>query len=205
MRLLPNPLARRPLPAEYDLCGVVVDENDTEFVPGDQVFGFIQPGEIHPFWLQFLSFHLILSNLELALSIRQGALAQYARIPSDYLVTRPSNVSPIEACGIPLAAQTAYQALIDIGQLEPGQTILVNGGSSAVGAFAIQIAKYKGANVVATASTHNEEYVRQQGADQASLCSFCFACPHISQSSLTTPRLLYMNILLPILLLQNSI
>jgi hypothetical protein len=55
MRLLPNALARRPLPAEYDLSGVVVDANGTEFVPGDQVFGFIQLGEIYPRRLQFHS------------------------------------------------------------------------------------------------------------------------------------------------------
>jgi NADPH:quinone reductase-like Zn-dependent oxidoreductase len=123
------------------------------------------------------------------------------------LVTRPPNVSPVEASGIALAGQTAYQALIDIGQLEPGQTILVNGGSSAVGAFAIQIAKAKGAKVVATASTKNQEFVQQQGADEASTVSFPFnlCLPFIYDSSLTTPRALCMNTLPPILLPQSSI
>jgi NADPH:quinone reductase-like Zn-dependent oxidoreductase len=130
--------ARRPLPAEYDLSGVVVDANGTEFLPGDQVFGFISTGA----YMTHFQFTSVTSNtLELSLATRQGALAQYARVHSDYLVARPSNVSPVEASGITLAAQTAYQALIDIGQIEPGQTILVNGGSSAVGAFAIQIAR----------------------------------------------------------------
>ena len=61
---------------------------------------------------------------------------------------------------------------MDVGKLESGQTILVNGGSSAVGALAIQIAKAKGAKVVATASAKNEEFILRQGADQVGPVSF---------------------------------
>lgn len=64
---------------------------------------------------------------------------------------------------------TSYQALHKIAKLEPGQTIFVNGGSTAAGAFAIQLAKVIGAKVVATASGRNEEFVRKQGADE--VCS----------------------------------
>lgn len=101
------------------------------------------------------------------------------------------------ASGITLTGQTAYQALIDVGRLEPGQTILINGGSSAVGALAIQIAKAKGAKVYATASTKNEEFVRQQGADEASSVSFTsnLSLPFLYGSSSTTPRALCMNTL----------
>ena len=97
---------------------------------------------------------------------RQGALAEYIRVPTDYFVLRPSNITPVQAAGITLAAMTSYQALIHVGKLESEQTILVNGGSSAVGAFAIQIAKAKGAHVVATASGKNEAFVRKMGADE---------------------------------------
>lgn len=98
--------------------------------------------------------------------IRQGALAEYIRVPSDHFVLRPSNITPVQAAGITLAAMTSYQALIHVGKLESEQTILVNGGSSAVGAFAIQIAKAKGAHVIATASGKNEAFVRKMGADE---------------------------------------
>jgi NADPH:quinone reductase-like Zn-dependent oxidoreductase len=144
---------------------------------------------------------------DVSVATRQGALAQYARISSDFLVTRPPNVSPVEASGITLAAQTAYQALVDIGQLQSGQTVLVNGGSSAVGAFAIQIAKAKGAIVVATASTKNEGFVRLQGADQASpiFSLFNLRLPFVYGSSSTIPRALYMNTLPSILFPRSFI
>ena len=87
-------------------------------------------------------------------------------MPTDYFVLRPSNISPVQAAGITLAGLTAYQALIDVGKLEAEQTVFVNGGSSSVGAFAIQIAKAKGAHVVATASGKNEAFVRKMGADE---------------------------------------
>ena len=107
--------------------------------------------------------------LDIQPTIRQGALAEYIRVPTDYFVLRPSNISPVQAAGITLTAMTSYQALINIGKLEPEQTILVNGGSSAVGAFAIQIAKAKGAHVVATASGKNEAFVRKMGADEVTI------------------------------------
>ncbi|KAG6919968.1 hypothetical protein DXG01_013317 [Tephrocybe rancida] len=103
---------------------------------------------------------------ELSQAIRQGALAQYVHMPADNLVIRPPHISPVEAAGITLVAETAYEGLIDIGKLEAGQTVLINGGSSAVGAYAIQIAKAKGAKVVATASGKNEAFVRKMGADE---------------------------------------
>ena len=87
-------------------------------------------------------------------------------MPTDYFVLRPSNISPVQAAGITLAGLTAYQALIHVGKLEAEQTVFVNGGSSSVGAFAIQIAKAKGAHVVATASGKNEAFVRKMGADE---------------------------------------
>lgn len=107
-------------------------------------------------------------------------------MPADHLALRPSNISPIEAAGITLVGQTAYEALIDIGKLEAGQTVLINGGSSAVGVLAIQIAKAKGAKVVATASGKNEELVRGYGADEvrAPILSYRYTSNEPSSSSI---------------------
>ncbi|KAG6874090.1 hypothetical protein C0995_006947 [Termitomyces sp. Mi166 len=136
----------RPLPAEHDLAGEIVDGNGTQFSAGDQVFGFIPA--------------------ELSQVIRQGALTHYVRMPADNLVIRPAHISPVQAAGVTLVAETAYEGLIDIAKLEAGQNVLINGGSSSVGAYAIQIAKAKGARVVATASGKNEAFVRELGADE---------------------------------------
>jgi len=146
MLWIPNLFSNRPHVAEHDFAGEVVDGNGTEFSDGDQVFGF--------------------NAQELTQKTRQGALQHYIQIPVDFIVPRPLNVSPVEAAGITLTSQTAYQALFDKGNLEAGQTIFINGGSSAVGAYAIQLAKASGAKVVATASGKNENFVKSMGADE---------------------------------------
>ncbi|KAI0361552.1 NAD-P-binding protein [Trametes cingulata] len=146
MGLLPGFVLRRASAAEYDLAGVVVDGNGTALKAGDEVFG----------WIPFNQ----------ALSTGQGALTQYTRVPAANLVLRPKNVTPTEAAGFALAGLTAWQALLDVGRLEAGQSVFVNGGSTAVGAFAIQIAKAKGSRVAASASGKNEQYVRDLGADE---------------------------------------
>src|SRR5205085_6242371 len=71
------------------------------------------------------------------------------------------------AAKVPLAALTAWQSLIDIAKLSAGQTILIHGGSGGVGSFAVQIAKARGAKVIATASTANQDLLKQLGADVA--------------------------------------
>ena len=68
---------------------------------------------------------------------------------------------------MPLVALTAWQALIDTAKLSAGQTVLIHGGSGGVGSMAIQIAKARGAKVIATASTSNQELLKQLGADVA--------------------------------------
>ncbi|KAH7912134.1 NAD(P)-binding protein [Hygrophoropsis aurantiaca] len=146
MASVPNFIARRPLTPEYDLSGVVVDANGTNFSNGDEVFGMISVA--HQFKTQ------------------QGTLCQYTRLPATGLVLRPQNVTPIQACGIPLAGETALQALVNVGKLEAGQTVFINGGSSSVGIFAIHIAKALGARVIASASGKNEAFVKDHGADE---------------------------------------
>lgn len=83
---------------------------------------------------------------------RQGALSQFVRIPADHLAIRPPNVTPVQAAGLTLAGLTAYQALHGLANIEADQTVFISGGSTAVGAFAIQLAKAAGAKVIATAS-----------------------------------------------------
>ena len=103
---------------------------------------------------------------------QQGALAQYVRLPAAYLVNLPPTVNPVQAAGFTCAAMTAYQALFDVGGLRPGQRVFVNGASSAVGAFAVQLAKAAGCRVSGSASGRNGAFVEKMGADEvrASTC-----------------------------------
>ncbi|TDL27567.1 NAD(P)-binding protein [Rickenella mellea] len=146
MKMLPNWLAKRPHVAENDFAGVVVDANGTAFANGDEVFGWIPT--------------------DLQQKTSQGCLAQYARVPVDYFVKKPNNITPTEAAGITLTAATAYKGLVEIAQIEEGQSVFINGGSSSVGIFAIQIAKSKGCKVVASCSSKNTDFVKSLGADE---------------------------------------
>jgi len=96
----------------------------------------------------------------------QGALAQYVRVSADWIVHRPTNVTPVEASGITLVGHTAYHMVVTDGKVKPGQRVFINGGSTSVGAFAIQIAKHIGAHVTASCSPRGEELVRRMGADE---------------------------------------
>jgi D-arabinose 1-dehydrogenase-like Zn-dependent alcohol dehydrogenase len=97
---------------------------------------------------------------------KQGALAEYTRFPAECLMPRPEKISAIDASGVALVAQTAYMCLVDLARVKQGQIVFVNGGSSAVGMFGIQIAKAKGAKVWASASGKNETFVRGLGVEQ---------------------------------------
>lgn len=96
-----------------------------------------------------------------------GGYAEYAIANGKEASPKPKSLNYIEAAAVPLAAETAWQALIDTAKLASGQTVLVHGGSGGVGSFAIQIAKAKGARVIATASTPNQDLLKQLGADVA--------------------------------------
>jgi NADPH:quinone reductase-like Zn-dependent oxidoreductase len=85
-----------------------------------------------------------------------------ARTPSSQ-----RSLDHIHASAIPLAALTAWQTLFDAAQLEAGQTVLIHAAAGGVGSFAVQLAKWKGARVIGTASKRNLEFVRQLGADEA--------------------------------------
>src|SRR5450759_5226910 len=97
---------------------------------------------------------------------RQGAFAEYVCAPEATLVMKPDNVTFEQAASVPVAAYTALQGLRDKGQIQPGQKVLINGAAGGVGTFAVQIAKWFGADVTGVCSTRNVEMVRSIGADQ---------------------------------------
>lgn len=167
MTAVPNVIARRPLTPEHDLAGVVVDANDSEFSVGDEVIGFI-PICDYSYYMLPCTYHDPFCCAALQSKTKQGALTEYTKLPAANIALKPSNVSAVEACGLPLVGETAMQALVDIGKLEAGQSVFINGGSSTVGMSAIYIAKALGAKVVTSASSRNEELCRKLGADDVS-------------------------------------
>ena len=120
-----------------DVAGEVeaVGKNITQFKPGDEVFG-----------------------------ICRGSLAEYAVTPARALVIKPPGVTFEQAASLPLAGLTALQGLRE-GKIQPGQKVLINGATGGVGTFAVQIAKWLGAEVTAVCSTRNVDLVRSIGAD----------------------------------------
>jgi NADPH:quinone reductase-like Zn-dependent oxidoreductase len=126
-----------------DVAGTVeaVGKDVTQFQPGDEVFGDLSECGF-------------------------GAFAEYVCVPAAALVLKPTNSSFEEAATIPVSALAALQGLRDVGQLRPGQKVLINGASGGVGSFAVQIAKSFGAEVTALCSTKKMDMVRSIGADQ---------------------------------------
>ena len=122
-----------------DIAGRVeaVGRNVTKFKPGDEVFG----------------------------DTGHGGFAEYAVASESALVLKPSNLSFEQAAAVPVAALTALQGLRDVGKIQAGQKVLINGAAGGVGTFAVQIAKAFGAEVTAVCSTRNLEQARALGAD----------------------------------------
>jgi NADPH:quinone reductase-like Zn-dependent oxidoreductase len=137
-------IANFPLILGMDAAGIVekVGSKMTKYKPGDPVFAFF--------------------SLE-----REGGYAEFVTANGDQLAPKPANVSFGQAAGVGAAGATAWEALIDTANLGAGQTVLIHGGSGGVGHLAIQIAKAKGAKVFATASTANQQFLSQMGADVA--------------------------------------
>jgi len=92
-----------------------------------------------------------------------GADAQYAVAKESELALKPRTIDHVRAAAIPLAALTAWQALLDKAKLAAGQRILVHGAAGGIGTFAVQLAKWKGARVIATASGRNQAFLRELG------------------------------------------
>lgn len=102
----------------------------------------------------------------IATMARSGAYAEYAIAKAEQIAPKPINLSYTQAACVPVVAMTAWQALFEVGQLSPGQKILIHGASGNVGMFAVQFAKAKGAYVIGTASAHNLDFVTSLGADE---------------------------------------
>jgi NADPH:quinone reductase-like Zn-dependent oxidoreductase len=132
-----------PLILGWDLSGVVEELGSgvSRFKIGDEVYSVPDP-------------------------TRNGAYADYIVVRESELALKPNSLHHIRAAAVPMAALTAWQSLFDTAQLRPGQRVLVHAGSGGVGHFAVQLAKWKGAYVFATASTKNQELLRELGADE---------------------------------------
>jgi len=150
MVLLPNSLLKR-IP-ELEFAGEIVDAEPTsEFAPGDKVVGFVRH-DIH--------------ILE-----RRGVLTQYVAVNPGEIVKRPEFLNPVEGAGVICVGLTAYQALFEVAKLrqEPGQSVFINGGTTSVGMYAIQLAKAYGLKVVASTSPKNAKLVTELGAEVRSM------------------------------------
>ena len=131
-----------PLIPGYDIAGIVEKTRVkvTKLKAGDAIYGYPTFG---------------------------GGWAEYVIVIEGEIAAKPASLNFTEAAAVPMGALTAWQALVDTAQVQPGQTILIHGGSGGVGSFAVQIAKARGARVIATASTANQDLLKQLGADVA--------------------------------------
>ncbi|MFD3729098.1 NADP-dependent oxidoreductase [Streptomyces sp. NPDC058671] len=95
-----------------------------------------------------------------------GAYAEYVVAPARHLAPKPASLTHVEAAALPLAALTAWQALVDTADVRPGERVLVHAAAGGVGHLAVQIAKARGAYVIGTASAPKHDLVRELGADE---------------------------------------
>ena len=144
-RVKASGVARQILPIDlpwipgHEFSGIVeqIGSDVGAWAPGDAVFGANEIG---------------------------GAYAEYLAVKPALIAKKPSHLSFEEAASVPVAAQTAWQGIFTHGHLEKGQTILIQGGAGAVGAYAVQLASHAGATVIATASGEDEAYLTSLGA-----------------------------------------
>jgi len=131
-----------PLTLGHDAAGIVtqVGKNVKLFNVGDQVY--TRPADFHI-----------------------GTFAEYITVQESDVALKPENISMEEASSIPLVALTAWQALVEIGNLQRGQKVFIQAGSGGVGTIAIQLAKHLGATVATTASEKSFRQLRELGAD----------------------------------------
>ncbi|WP_038903928.1 NADP-dependent oxidoreductase [Dickeya zeae] len=156
----PNPAF--PLILGTDISGVVaaVGKNVTAFSIGDEVYSMVRFPE--------------------RVMAGSGAYADYVSVPASELALKPRGIGHVEAAGAPMSLLTAWQFLVETGHDAPnpfqpfphkavplaGRTVLVNGAGGGVGHLAVQLARWKGARVIAVASSRNETLLRDLGADE---------------------------------------
>jgi NADPH:quinone reductase-like Zn-dependent oxidoreductase len=97
--------------------------------------------------------------------VPHGGYAEYVSVPVHALARKPKALSFLEAATFPVGASTAWRALFDIGGVTTGQQVLIQGATNGMGVFAVQLAKWKGARVIGTASTTYREFVHSLGAE----------------------------------------
>jgi NADPH:quinone reductase-like Zn-dependent oxidoreductase len=95
-----------------------------------------------------------------------GSYAEYVLASTKAIAIKPKKMSFDESAGLPIVAETAYRAIITVADTQKGQRVLIHGGAGGVGSQAVQIAKARGAYVIATASARNHEFLRSLGADE---------------------------------------
>jgi NADPH:quinone reductase-like Zn-dependent oxidoreductase len=95
-----------------------------------------------------------------------GSYAEYITVKASELGAKPKSLDHVNSAAIPLAGLTAWQALFDAARLQAGQRILIHAAAGGVGTFAVQLAKWKGAYVIGTASARNHAFLRELGADE---------------------------------------
>jgi NADPH:quinone reductase-like Zn-dependent oxidoreductase len=129
-----------PFTLGSDLSGVVdqVGPGVTGFQPGDEVYG-----------IYFI-----------------GTYAEYVAVPANALARKPAEVDHVQAAAVPVAALTAWQAIVERAKAEAGKRILIHAAAGGVGHFAVQLAKLHGAHVLGTARSVKHDFLRELGADE---------------------------------------
>ena len=138
-----RPYLKLPMTIGWDVAGIVEEtgSNVTNFKKGDEVYGVPNfPGD--------------------------GSYAEYVAAKASQFALKPKSISFNEASAVPLTGLVAANSLFELGKLQAGQRIFIQGASGGVGSFAVQFAKVKGAYVIGSASASNQEFLRQIGADE---------------------------------------
>lgn len=137
-------LKEPPFVLGWDVSGVVeaVGLGVALFEPGDEVFGMLP----YPYGA--------------------GSHAEYVTAPARSFARKPASVDHEQAGALPLAALTAWQALVDTADVRPGQRVLIHAAAGGVGHLAVQIAKARGAYVIGTASAAKHDFLRELGVDE---------------------------------------
>lgn len=132
-----------PFTVGHEFSGVVAEVGageETGFHPGDEVYGWVTPPH--------------------------GSHADYVLVPAVNIAAKPRNIDHVHTAALPIAGLTAYQSLVGIAQVRPGQRVLVHGAAGGVGHHGVQIAKARGAHVIGTARANKHEFLRGLGADE---------------------------------------
>ncbi|RNM12240.1 NADP-dependent oxidoreductase [Nocardioides pocheonensis] len=144
-RAVPMSVDMLPAVLGWDVSGVVeaIGTGVTVFKPGDEVFGMLP----YPRGV--------------------GAHAEYVTAPARAFVHKPAGIDHVQAGALPLAALTAYQALVETADVQPGQRVLIHAAAGGVGHLAVQIARSRGAYVIGTASAAKHDFLLSLGVDEA--------------------------------------